>query len=179
MASIKIYLAGPEVFLPDPFACATKLKSLCRKHGVVGLFPLDADVVGERDEAHASAIRTANMDLIASCDGIVANMSPFRGPSMDVGTAYEMGVGAALGKIVVGYTNDTRDYCTRVIGYGSARPHRDGGWRDGDGMAIEDFGLADNLMMACGTAAILTSVEAAIAYAARKLMQKEESASAA
>lgn len=163
--AFKLYLAGPEVFLPDPLARAAELKAACRRHGAEGLFPADVGITGLEGRALAEAIRAANMRLIASCDGIVANMDPFRGPSMDAGTAYEMGVGAALGKPVVGYAPDRRDYRARVADAMPLRMAPDGTWRDADGMSVEDFGLPDNLMMACGAAAVLGSFEEAVAFA--------------
>ncbi|TVY31886.1 Uncharacterized protein LSUB1_G008613 [Lachnellula subtilissima] len=118
----KIYLAGPDVFYPNTVARGLELKTLCTLHGAIGLFPLDNEISSVELGSHAmaDAIRTANMKLIASADGILVNitpelkhtkqntnsptqMTPFRGPSMDVGTAYEMGAGAALGKHIVGY----------------------------------------------------------------------------
>ena len=80
-----LYLAGPDVFVPEPHARGVALKALCTEAGAIGLFPID-------DAAHGpEAIREANMAMIRRCDAVVANMTPFRGPSMDPGTAYEMG----------------------------------------------------------------------------------------
>ena len=42
-------------------------------------------------------------------------MTPFRGPSIDPGTAYEMGFMRALKRPVLGYRNDPRDYITRIF----------------------------------------------------------------
>jgi len=167
--TMKIYLAGPEVFLPDPIAKGASLKALCKQHCAEGLFPMDNEL---GDEEHGSIseaayIRNANMNLIKSCDAIIANMEPFRGPSMDVGTAYEMGVGAALGKIVVGYTSDTRSFVEKVDKLGKVERAKDGLLRDGDGMAVEEFGdgdvkLVDNLMISCGIEKLCCSAEEAI-----------------
>jgi nucleoside 2-deoxyribosyltransferase len=38
---MKIYLAGPDVFLPDAFAIGQCKQDICRRHGVTGLYPLD------------------------------------------------------------------------------------------------------------------------------------------
>jgi len=120
--------------------------------------------------AEAAYIRSANMDLIRSCDAIIANMTPFRGPSMDVGTAYEMGVGAALNKIVVGYTTDPRSFVEKVQAACKVVRGNDGRLRDEQGMAVEEFGhgdvrLVDNLMMACGVEKLCASEEEAIKVA--------------
>ena len=162
----KIYLAGPEVFLADPIGAGASLKVLCTTHGAVGLFPMDNELSPLHENgsvAQAAFIRAANMDLIKASDAIIANMTPFRGPSMDVGTAYEMGAAAALGKVVVGYTSDRRSFVAKV---GGTRGE-DGMLRDEEGWAVEEFGkgehaLTDNLMIGCGIERLCGSAEEAI-----------------
>lgn len=168
-----IYLAGPDVFLPDALERAAGLKAICERYGAEGLFPLDNVIKGLVGRELAAAIRTANMDLIFRCDAVVANMEPFRGPSMDTGTAYEMGAAAALGKPVVGYTKDTRDYLTRVRAMMPVTMCENGEWRDAQGMLVEDFGLVDNLMMDCGAAAIFDSAEEAVAEVVEILARRQ------
>jgi nucleoside 2-deoxyribosyltransferase len=36
--------------------------------------------------------------IIRNCDGMTVNLTPFRGPSADAGSAYEMGFMRALGR---------------------------------------------------------------------------------
>ena len=101
---------------------------------------------------------------------------------MDVGTAYEMGVGAALKKIIVGYTNDPRSYVDRVRGQCKLERTSDGQLRDEQGMAVEEFrdgegddsvGLVENLMIACGMEALCETAEAAIIKATHAFRAKE------
>ncbi|RDW69783.1 nucleoside 2-deoxyribosyltransferase [Coleophoma cylindrospora] len=171
---MKIYLAGPEVFLPDPIGKGRELKALCEKHGVQGLYPMDNELSDAEHGSHAQAahIREANMNLIRACDAIIANMAPFRGPSMDVGTAYEMGVGAALEKIVIGYSADQRAYKVKVKDFHTLGQTPDGRLRDEQGMSVEDFksvdgasGHVDNLMIACGVERLCKTAEEAIQVA--------------
>ncbi len=166
---IRIYLAGPDVFLPDPVRRGVELKALCAGCGANGLFPMDHDIADAADRP--LAIREANMAMIRSCDAVVANMTPFRGPSMDPGTAYEMGAASALAKLVVGYTADHRCYVERVCAFMQVRRSADGMLRDSDAMAVEDFDLplADNLMMARGVDAMFASAGEAIAFAVASL----------
>ncbi len=138
-------------------------------HGAVGLFPIDGEIAEAVDLP--GAIRDANMAMIRSCDALVANMTPFRGPSMDPGTAYEMGAAAALGKLVVGYTMDARSYVERVSAAMPVKRMADGILRDADAMSVEEFGIAliDNLMMARGVEAILPDVTQAIGFVVSRL----------
>jgi nucleoside 2-deoxyribosyltransferase len=153
---------------------------------LVGVFPFDNEISNLEPHSFglAHAIRGANMELIKSCDAILANMTPFRGPSMDVGTAYEMGVGAALGKIVVGYTLDGGiGYVDKVHTWAGDRKlvrGEDGHLRDEGGMAVEEFnmeagskGLVDNLMMSCGIEKLCLSEEEAVEVLANALRKRE------
>ena len=38
---MKIYLAGPDVFLPDAVEIGRRKADICARHGVTGLYPLD------------------------------------------------------------------------------------------------------------------------------------------
>ncbi len=143
----RVYLAGPEVFLPQPAVIGRQKQEICQEFGLVGLFPLDGEIkASDQGVQLARAIYLANIDLLTRADLIIANMTPFRGPSMDVGTAFEMGFMAARGKPVFGYTHVGSSYLERVRRAGLAGST---GLVDVDGMSIEDFGLLDNLMMAC------------------------------
>ena len=140
-----VYLAGPDVFYPDPLAAAARKKKILRELGMEGLFPLDNELapMDEPPECTALRIAQANEALIRQCDIVLANMKPWHGPSMDVGTAYEMGFARALGKIVMGYTPERRPFAQRVRAFlETLKPSRH------DGNQIEDFGqMADNLML--------------------------------
>ncbi|KEA61825.1 Nucleoside 2-deoxyribosyltransferase [Marinobacterium lacunae] len=137
----KIYLAGPDVFRRDAKALGQAKADICAEFGFEGLFPLDSnvDLTGLSPFQSGVAIYNADIDLMNRCDLIVANMTPFRGPGIDGGTAFEMGYMRAQGKPVWGYTLDTRDYGDRV-------EHAEPGW-DHDDQHIEAFGMSDNLMM--------------------------------
>eukprot|EP01062_Namystynia_karyoxenos_P073947 TRINITY_DN70772_c0_g1_i1.p1 TRINITY_DN70772_c0_g1~~TRINITY_DN70772_c0_g1_i1.p1 ORF type:complete len:345 (+),score=107.99 TRINITY_DN70772_c0_g1_i1:86-1036(+) len=154
----KIYLAGPDVFRADALEIAEKKKAICREYGLEGMFPLDnclsLEGMGPREAAHA--IAEANEALMRSADGCIANMTPFRGPSMDVGTAYEMGFMRAQGKPVHGYTQAAGSFAERTKQWCAARGAparaRAGGGRpaveDAEGNELEDFGeMTDNLML--------------------------------
>lgn len=149
----RVYLAGPEVFLPTAIEVGARKMALCDTFGIVGLFPLDnaLEVAGLVPAAQAREIAMANEDLMRSADALIANLTPFRGPSMDCGTAYEVGFMRALGRPVYGYTTTALDYHTRAMAFRAATaPWAQAGvWVDGDqaGNHIENFGLTENLMI--------------------------------
>ncbi len=148
-----VYPAGPDVFCPDAAARGAAMKESLSARGMAGLFPLDTALNPGSfggPKAYALAIAAACEAQIRLADLGLFNIQPWRGPEADSGTAYELGFMAALGKPVVLYTNDFRSFGERVAAdiYGG-EVYRDGALRRGcrDGMAIEDFGLADNLML--------------------------------
>jgi nucleoside 2-deoxyribosyltransferase len=77
----------------------------------------------------------------------VFNLTPFRGPSADPGTVFELGFMFSSNKSVYGYTSDPRSYLDRVAATFRATD-AGGGPRDRDAFAVENFGLCDNLMIA-------------------------------
>lgn len=95
---------------------------------------------------------------------------------MDVGTAYEMGAGSALGKVVVGYTTDgAQPYFEKVRRVHTVKRAEDGHLRDEGSMSVEEFGvkesggLVDNLMISCGIEKLCTSEEEGLAVIAELL----------
>jgi nucleoside 2-deoxyribosyltransferase len=143
----RIYLAGPEVFLPDAVAHGARKVAACDASGFEGVFPLDAalDLRGLAKPEQARRISLANEALMRTCDLLIANMTPFRGASMDAGTAFEVGFMRALGRPVLGYTNAVADYADRARAFRARGPAPED--CDADAIAIEDFDLAENLMI--------------------------------
>jgi nucleoside 2-deoxyribosyltransferase len=142
---MKVYLAGPDVFLPDAVEIGRRKVALCARHGLIGLYPLDNAITLDASDASLQ-IFLANQAMMIAADAIIANLTPFRGPSADAGTVYELGFMAGRGKLCLGYSNDPAPYPHRVAARGDVE-RRDGGLFDANGHLVEDFGLADNLMM--------------------------------
>ena len=143
--AMKIYLAGPDVFLPDAPDIGRQKIDICRRHGLIGLYPLDNVV--DRAAANASLqIFRANETMMDRADTIIANLTPFRGPGADAGTVYELGYMAARGKLCLGYSNDPAVYADRVRRFTEVAA-RDGRLADAEGLTVEDFGHNDNLMV--------------------------------
>lgn len=146
-----VYLAGPEVFLPVATAVdiGEAKKRICAAHGLLGRFPLDgAPPPSGSPSEQAAAIFRHCVEMMTDSDAVIANLTPFRGRSGDVGTALEVGFMLARRRPVFAYTNVVEDYRDRV---------------PPDGMTVEDFGLFDNLMcdgavVESGAAVVRTAV---------------------
>ena len=142
---MKVYLAGPDVFLPDALEVGRQKAEVCRRHGLIGLYPLD-NVVDRTAADVSHRIFKANQAMMDQADAIIANLTPFRGPGADTGTVYELGYMAARGKFCSGYSNDPAIYADRVRRFTEVT-EQTGRLVDADGLNVEDFGHPDNLMM--------------------------------
>ena len=135
----QVYLAGPDVFQTDARAIGAAKRAICARHGLIGRFPLDNELeVGLGGPSFARRIFAANIAMMEQCDAIIANLTPFRGPNADDGTAFELGWFAARGRPMMAYLNDSRLLVERT-------PHR--GSRDADDQEVENFGWPLNLML--------------------------------
>lgn len=160
----RVYLAGPGVFRSDALAYADGLRVLCARHGLAGVFPLDGAAA-----ADAPAIFRHNLELIDTCAGVLAELTPFRGLAADPGTAFEIGYAYARGLPVVAWTADPQVYRERLAAAAQAWPDGRGGWIDAAGLAVEDFGLVDNLMPVCAALAVEADPEPALVRLAAAL----------
>ena len=181
----KVYIAGPDVFLPNPAGKYDSKRATIARFNAevlgdtdfkfVAITPIDTEIDDfKNDPATAMKIFIANINHMQNADFVIANMSRFRGPSMDVGTAFEMGYMYALNKPVFGYYDMTTTYCTadqiektafdcssadsnaqtsyteKVSRFANGyfiNPTNPEQARDKYTHLIEEFGLADNLMM--------------------------------
>ena len=185
-----VYLAGPEVFLPEPIAVGVEKKARIAAMSraadwpfeLAGLYPLDNQIPDFRaDFDTGMRIYRANIDLMNRAYAVAANMVRFRGPSMDVGTAFEMGYVLGLGKPVFAYYDAApfygREetpgmYVDRVRTHCPVSEHDP--CVDADGLTVDDFAMADNLMMIgaleSGAGAIAESFDRAIEQIAASLL---------
>src|ERR1022692_1449458 len=110
-----VYLAGPEVFLPNAVEIGKAKVAICRRHGLDAIFPfepLESIATSPADRGHEIFLQCVAM--MTRCNLVIANMTPFRGASMDVGTAVEIGYMYGQGHPIFGYTNVMDDYDVRV-----------------------------------------------------------------
>src|ERR1700694_3534204 len=139
---MKIYLAVPDVFLPDAVDIGRRKVALCMRHGVIGLYPLENAVDRGANDASLQIFR-GNETMMIEADAVIANLTPFRGPGADAGTVYELGFMAGRGKLCLGYSNDPASYADRVRKFTDVKLC-DGHLVDASGLTVEDFGLTDN-----------------------------------
>lgn len=149
---MKIYLCGPEVFLPNASEVLARKMEICRAIGWDGLSPLDNEIPQQALTTHqkARAIYQGNLDMMRQADAVIANITPFRGPHMDPGTAFEIGFMVALGKPVMLYTQQAQSLLRRVEDWSGVLKHANDAYRDHNGHAVENFGLLENLMIESG-----------------------------
>jgi nucleoside 2-deoxyribosyltransferase len=159
-----VYLAGPAVFRPDAAEIGERLCGICRTYGLRGIFPWSAEA------QTADRISEFNEGLIRDARGLVADITPFRGPHADPGTTYEIAVARTLGKPVWLYSADRRPLAERV----RIARMLNGLLFDAEGNQIEDFGLADNLMVTRPQDEVFASAEEAIRAAAIALGSWQE-----
>ncbi|MDR1086352.1 MAG: nucleoside 2-deoxyribosyltransferase [Deltaproteobacteria bacterium] len=157
-----VYLAGPDLFYPGYPALIKKTVFTGAELGFNVLFP------GDGDSAHPTEIFQRNLKCINDCDGIIANLNPFRGHEPDSGTVFEIGYGYALGKWIVGYMKDQRDVLSRLKDIpGCLKPDS---LTCADGSLVEDFGLPVNLMPSLALWSLTETLEQALIMANRKLI---------
>lgn len=161
--TLKIYIAGPDVFFPDIAPRAAAQKALCARSGIVPLHPVDQPTLT------AEFIYRNNIALIREADAVVANLDPFRGAEVDSGTAFEVGYATALGKPVVGYVAQAGSLLERVGAYcGPLRQDpAHGTWHDRDGNLVENFGLPVNLMLGVSARVVVGGFAEALAEVCR------------
>jgi len=147
-----LYLGGPDAAMPDGLVLMANKRSLCADKGFVGVFPEDSILVEtEPSEAMAREIYADKVSRLRLADAAIINMTPWRGPSCSVSSAFEAGFMAALGKPVFAYMNvqteDEAELRNRIENHLGLEIDRQGVWRDSFGGLIEDFGLPEELML--------------------------------
>ncbi|WP_244606431.1 nucleoside 2-deoxyribosyltransferase [Arsenicitalea aurantiaca] len=154
---IRVYIAGPEVFLPEGFAQVERKRALCRQYGMEPSARQGDFLKYEGGDkfTFGTMISRHNEELMDASDIVIANLTPFRGVSADPGTVYELGYMVARGAKAFGYTNTARPYATRVAEDhygGDTRTAETGRLVGPDGLMIENHEMIDNLMIDGGIA---------------------------
>lgn len=143
-AMISAYLAGPDVFLPNAVDHAAAKVAICARYGIRGLPPLNEDIaaLASLSEAEAGiAIFRKDVEMMEAAEIIIANLTPFRGASADSGTLVEIGWFLGRDRPIFGYSNSAMLFDARSRAQVAAIPDPI------PGLAVEGFGLPDNLMI--------------------------------
>ena len=150
------------MFRRDADEHGERLKQLCVARDLDPLWPLDNKPTEMAPAAFASAMRTMNCAMIERATAVIADISPFRGPNMDPGTAFEIGYAIATNKPVFLYT-DAPGKTLLDRTKASFRVRKiDARSFDADDMEVEDFGLHENLMIATVAETVYGGVEEAL-----------------
>lgn len=142
--NVEAYLAGPDVFLPDAREHARRKVAICARYGIVGRPPLNEDVESLQAMPEEEAWRTIfrkDVAMMEACGLVIANLTPFRGPSADAGTLVELGWFLGRGRPIFGYSNTATPFAERSRRQVEAVPDLM------SGLSVEGFGLPDNLMI--------------------------------
>lgn len=147
-----VYLSGPECWAPGAEALIARQRNLCEAAGITPVRPaataLDAE---DSSEIAARALYAEALAGLRQADAVIANLTPWRGPSGHPATAFEAGFAAALGKPVFAYMNvrdeGEAEYAARVDGLVGVSVNEQGVLRDPEEMAVEDFGLPETAML--------------------------------
>jgi nucleoside 2-deoxyribosyltransferase len=147
-----VFLAGPDLWFPEAQDHLARKVARCAEEGLTAVAaPGEGLVETEPSEAMAREIYAQALERLRKADAVIVNLTPWRGPNADPGTAFEAGFAAALGKPVFAYLNvtseDEAEYRGRVEVMVGATPGEDGRWRDLDDAEIEDFALPENVML--------------------------------
>lgn len=148
--TLKLYLAGPEVFLPDARQVLDAKAAMTRVYGFEPICPGDISIE-PAPTLHEFGLKISGVDedMMNRADGVIANLTPFRGIAADPGTAFELGYMCAQGKLVAAYTNIADSHFVRTADFyqGQVTEGEDGRKRGPDGLSLEDFDMIENLML--------------------------------
>ncbi|MBE9604170.1 nucleoside 2-deoxyribosyltransferase [Acetobacteraceae bacterium H6797] len=142
--TITAYLAGPDLFLPGAVEHAARKVAICARFGIAGRPPLNEEAVrepGMSDDDFAHSIFRKDVRMMTGCDIVIANLTPFRGPSADSGTLVEIGWFLGQGRKIFAYSNSARTYAERCRVQAAAIPDPI------PGLMVEGLGMPDNLMI--------------------------------
>lgn len=107
------YLGGYEMFFAaDANERGEKMKKLCARYGINGIFPPEPEPEDEykpykpKNDSHAETVKgyfLHDINHIRRSDMIIAQLGDYHGSEPDSGTAFECGCAAALGKRLYGF----------------------------------------------------------------------------
>ena len=116
MENNKVYIAGPEVFLPNMKEIREAKLEICALHNLHGIYPIDDNPLPKLNGKNLGHyICRSNKNKIKQCFAVIANITPFRSVSADAGTIFEIGYADALNRPIFAYTNNPLFFAWRCI----------------------------------------------------------------
>lgn len=151
--SLKIYFAGPNVFHPLVKEMESEIVQLSKDMGFTALIPGDSGINWNNPDKKeiAREIFAINLEHLDNCDGVIANVTPFRGACVDDGTAWEIGYAHARKVPIVTYGSGPATTGEIIESVSGVDPSFENPRRDLKGFLIEEFGFHNNLMISCST----------------------------
>jgi len=141
-----VYLAGFERYDQDAIEKYTAMKAICAKYGLLAISPLDpapgvAEI--ETDDLYAKTYNLFDryQQHVRNCDVILANLNDFHGKEPNDDVSFECGMAFQLGKKLFAYRDSIQPMVELIPNNGEAN-----GYRDVNGMNVEDFESPVNLM---------------------------------
>ena len=167
----RVYIAGPDLFRTDGKEIGYKKKAIQAEYGLTAYYgfdnPIEDDYLAELDSQKEAGKEPTPEQMKARTDRVamiiakghenemktnaccaIINCSPYRGPSMDVGTVYELGFLRALGKPCFGFTNVAANFNIRSRAHMNITDEKID--IDENGNRFEEFHTMDNLMIDFG-----------------------------
>jgi Nucleoside 2-deoxyribosyltransferase len=155
----KVYIAGPHLFSTDYAIFSRAIAQKCNKTQITPVFPGDDRARTPQD------IYTGNLDLIRQCDGVIADLNPFRSEiEPDSGTSMECGFAAASGIPIVGIVEDQHSLLHKMRASSLGCNEFGGVYRSDEGDHIENFNLPLNLMLFHALETLASTMDEAIHY---------------
>lgn len=150
----RVYIAGPDVFRLDWPEHCRKVSDECEKLGLAPVFPIPPAESLNRKGVPGISIRGNHegalevfqncLELLASCDAVIANLQRFRGEEPDSGTVFEVATAYSYGMPTVGYfpagSLQSTASVSEWLGTGAGLCR--------DRYLVENFGYPCNLMVA-------------------------------
>lgn len=141
-----VYLSTFERYDKDAKVKLDTMKTILSRYGFEGISPMD-DAPGvkriQSDDVYELAYNTFDhfQQHVRNCDIILANLNNYHGYEPNDDVSFECGMAFQLGKNLFGYVDDLRPMVELIPNGGEAN-----GYRDVNGMNVEDFENPLNLM---------------------------------
>ena len=144
-----IYIAGPECFYLNGYPHWNALRARAEMFGFQVTMPSDAEVKLDHEDLrdNAKAIYQNCWRSMSKTTAIICDLEFYRGPDVDGGSIFEVGMAFARGARCYGYTRDLRDTRFKYQGYSL---NRDGAYdRKGRRLPFADLPFSPNVVGAC------------------------------